>query len=60
MELALSLEKLNYEKLKALDKLAVEAEDFNLADYVVRSACFRCDVRQPASPPCRLDLTVCM
>lgn len=53
MELALSLEKLNYEKLKALDKLAVEAEDFNLADYVVRTACLdvRCGARQPASPP---------
>lgn len=34
MELALSLEKLNYQKLKNLDKLAVDAEDFNLADYV--------------------------
>ena len=34
MELALSLEKVNYTKLKALDKLAVDAEDFNLADYV--------------------------
>ena len=34
MELALSLEKLNYDKLKVLDKLAVDAEDFNLADYV--------------------------
>jgi len=34
MELALSLEKLNYNKLKALDKLAVTAEDFNLADFV--------------------------
>ena len=34
MELALSLEKVNYAKLKALDKLAVDAEDFNLSDYV--------------------------
>jgi hypothetical protein len=44
MELALSLEKLNYAKLKALDKLAVDAEDFNLADYVVRCARARCHV----------------
>ena len=36
MELALSLEKLNYGKLKALDKLAVDHEDFNLSDVVDR------------------------
>jgi hypothetical protein len=34
MELALSLEKLNYSKLVHLDKLASEAHDYNLADYV--------------------------
>ena len=34
MELALSLEKLNYSKLRSLDKLATEAEDFRLADFV--------------------------
>ena len=34
MELALSLEKLNYGKLKALDKLAADAGDFSLCDFV--------------------------
>ena len=34
MELALSLEKLNYQKLVSLDKAATDAGDFNLADYV--------------------------
>jgi hypothetical protein len=34
MELALSLEKLNYIKLVHLDKVATDAEDYNLADYV--------------------------
>jgi hypothetical protein len=43
MELALSLEKLNYSKLIHLDKLATEAGDYNLADYVdamLDGACF--------------------
>ena len=53
MELALSLEKLNYNKLKALDKLAVDAEDFNLADYTVTMTLLvdGCPTQQHASPP---------
>ena len=34
MELSLSLEKLNYSKLMALDKLANDAGDFTLSDFV--------------------------
>lgn len=34
LELALSLEKVNYQKLMHLDAVATEAGDFNLADYV--------------------------
>jgi len=34
MELSLALEKLNYDKLSHLDKVASDLEDFNLADFV--------------------------